>query len=83
MVSLSFLSSGSMKLIPRNFSGNIEFLTFHLTTFVSPSAGHFFPISSRVLATNDLAWMLAAFLSVSPQTTNIRLEVSLLKEQTE
>ena len=53
---------------------------FHVTTFASPSAGHFFPISSRVLAITDLAWMSAAFLSVSPRTTCIRQEVFLPME---
>ena len=42
---------------------------FRVTTYASPSAWHFFPISSRVLAMNYLAWMSAAFLSVSPRTT--------------
>ena len=41
-------------------------LVFHLTIPASPSAWHFFPILSRVLAINNLAWMLAAVLSVSP-----------------
>ena len=36
-----------------------------MTTFASPSAGHFFPISSRVLAITDLAWMSAVFLLIS------------------
>ena len=52
-------------------------LAFHVTTFISPSAWYFFPISFKVLAINDLAWMLPAVLSVSTRTTYIRLEVSL------
>ena len=53
---------------------------FHLSTFAFPSAGHFFPVWSRALAINDLAWMLTAVLSVSPWTTNISLEsFSLLR----
>ena len=53
---------------------------FHWTIYASPSAQHFFPISARVLAINDLAWMLLAVLSVSLRTTKIRLEVSLVIE---
>ena len=82
MISLSSLSSGSMKkflLIFRHYRVSV----FHVTTFTSPSTGHFFPILSRALAINDLAWMSLAVLSVSPGTTYIRLEVSLLKEKTE
>ena len=30
---------------------------FHQTTFASPSAWRAFPLFSRVLAINDLAWM--------------------------
>ena len=51
-------------------------VVFHVTTFASPSAWHFFPNSSRVLA-----WMLAAFLSVSSRTTYIRSEVFLLMQR--
>ena len=39
--------------------------SFRVTTYASPSAWHFFPISSRDLAMNYLAWMPAAFLSLS------------------
>ena len=34
---------------------------FHSTTFASPSAWHSFPLFSRFLAINDLAWMSAVF----------------------
>ena len=55
-------------------------LVFQLPISASPSALHFLPISSRVLAINDLAWMSLAVLSVSfPDRTNIRLEVSYLE----
>ena len=54
-----------------------------MTTFASPSAWGFFPILSRALPINDLAWMLTAVLSVSPRTTFFRLEVSLPIEKTE
>ena len=49
--------------------------TFHQTTFASPSNWRPFPLTSRVLAINDLAWMYAALLLISSQTTYIRPEV--------
>ena len=48
MVSFNSLSSGSMKQIPRIFE-HYRVEVFHVTTFASPSAGHFFPISSSAV----------------------------------
>ena len=56
---------------------------FHVTTFASPSVWHAFLFPPRVLVMNDLAWMWASFLSISPRTTHVRLEASLLMEYTE
>ena len=65
-----------MKKIPRNF--RFQYGAFHQTTFAFPSAWRAFPLTSRALAINDLAWMQVVFLSISPRTTYIRQEVFLL-----
>ena len=44
----------------------LEFLVLHVTTFASPSAGHFFPNSSRVLATDDRLDVSCFLISLSP-----------------
>ena len=46
-------------------------LAFNVTTFASPLVGHFFSFSFRVLAINDLAWMLAVFSLISPPPDHI------------
>ena len=40
---------------------------FHWTTFASPPAWHSFPLISRVLSTDDLAWMSSIFSFISPR----------------
>ena len=76
MVSLNSLFSGTRNKFLVIFL-HYRVHVFQATTFASPSAWHFFPISSRVLAINNLAWMLTVLLSVSPKTTHLRLEVFL------
>ena len=73
MVSLNSVSSHAIFV---RFQGG----AFPQATFASPSAWRAFPLISRVLAINNLAWMLAVFSSISTQTSYIRLEVFLPKE---
>ena len=65
---------------PSQFSCVFKMELFHSTIFAPPSAWHSFPLFSRALAIDDLAWMSAVFSSISPRTTFFRQELFLPKE---
>ena len=59
------------------FSCVFKMELFFRPLLLSPSAWRAFPLFSRVLEINDLAWMSAVFSLISSRTTRILLEVFL------